>query len=178
MILIKVCAIVLLSITSLSCQSSSDNHKQLKTLCESDNIKDGIEKNVVVVSGLSMGTELSEVKRTLGEPQKQKSYDNELSNAVHTLLFYGSSKFEFYESKLISFEILSNDIALETFNIGVGENIERCSSLFQFYKEVLPTVEQGESIKLRIPIKGEDEALIFTTDDKGVVPSIYYWVNW
>jgi hypothetical protein len=138
-----------------------------KSLCENRITEFSIDD--ISVSGVKQGTSGSEIKMILGKPDKITEYDNELSNQVHSLYYYGESYFDLVQDKVVSFNIEGSKLILDKLNLTYGSSLKNCNSL------ALIKIKNG---KIRIPIKDRDEAIIFTIDEKKNIKSIYHWVNW
>ncbi|GAB4261740.1 MAG: hypothetical protein Kow0079_18090 [Vicingaceae bacterium] len=167
----------LLQTLIISCNGQSINlinaqeniKKSEKDFCESELKKISISK--LSVSGVYNDFTKNQIKEKIGYPDSVSTYDNEFSNQVHELYYFGKSYFELMDSKVVSFEILDNRLILDGFYLTVGDNINKCSSLFYLFNS-------KSQLKIRIPIDGEDSAIIFKVDNSGNIKSIYQWVNW
>lgn len=138
--------------------------------CELELVEISIDK--VSVSGVLNGFNINKVQQKIGVPDSISTYDNEFSNKIHELLFYGESFIELMDGKVVSFEILDNRLLFERFDLTVGDNIKKCDSLLKLYQA------NKSKLEIRIPIEDEDSAIIFNLDSEGQIKSIYQWVNW
>jgi len=170
--------IFLLQFLFISCKGQVNNKEQVKNevkqesvigICDSE-LKE-INLSEVSVSGVKYGSSKDELQSVLGTPDSVSSYDNEFSNQIHHLYFYGKSYYELVDNKIVSFEILDSTLLIDTFVLTVGGNISNCSALHKLFNN-------GKKITLRIPVKGEDSAIIFNLNKEGKILSIYQWINW
>lgn len=139
-------------------------------LCESE-LKE-ISVSEISVSGVLNGFTKNKIQQEVGNPDSTSTYDNEFSNQVHELCYYGKSYFELMEGKVVSFEILDTRLLVEGFDLTVGDNINKCSILLKLFQS------NKSQLEIRIPIEGEDSAIIFNLDSSGKIKSIYQWANW
>ena len=148
-------------------KSKVETNTEIENSCCKVSLAEGISKEKIKVSGVRLGVSKEEVQRVLGSPSKTESYDNELSNDVHTLLYYNKSYFEFKADELVSFEINDSNFKLECFDLVVGADLSKCENL-----------SKEKSNKVRVQVKNQDEAILIELDPNRKIKSIYYWVNW
>ncbi|WP_378187402.1 hypothetical protein ACE939_03570 [Aquimarina sp. W85] len=136
-------------------------------LCEKKITEFNIDE--ISISGVEHGASSSEIEMILGNPDSITEYDNELSNEVHSLYYYGESYFDLVQDSVVSFNIEGSKLIFDNLNLTSGSSLLSCTSLS------LIKIKNG---RIRIPIKYRDEAIIFAIDQNKNVKSIYHWVNW
>jgi len=151
-------------------ENVKEDEKVETGLCESE--LNEISISEISVSGVLSGYNKNKIQQKIGKPDSVSTYDNEFSNQIHELYYYGRSYFELMEGKVVSFEILDNRLYIEGFDLTFGDNINQCSSLLKLFQS------NKSQLEIRIPIEGEDSAIIFNLDSEEKIKSIYQWVNW